>query len=332
MDEQRMTSGDRGLLRTRGEHEHGKVTFVELFFDLVFVFAVTQLSHSLLQYFTVLGIVQTTLLLMAVWWVWIYTTWVTNWLDPDKVPVRLMLFALMLAGLVLSTSIPEAFEGKALAFAGAYIFMQLGRSLFTLWALRGHSPSNYRNFQRINAWLAMSAIFWIAGAQAEGELRLGLWVVALGIEYVAPSLGFWTPGFGRSTTADWDVEGGHMAERCALFIIIALGEAIVVTGATTAALDLDTTRIVALALAFLRLKSRFDGGPADWGSFLLVDDMPNLVAVIVVFVVLALAGLFVAARFDHGGLHDGGVALFIASGLAVFLSLKHVFDNLDRQP
>jgi hypothetical protein len=88
--------------------------------------------------------------------------------------------------------------------------------------------------------------------------------------------------------------------------------------------------LAALALLFMRLKSRFDGGPAGWASFLLVDDVPNLVAVIVVFVVLALAGLFVAARFDHGGLHDGGVALFIASGLAVFLSLKRVFDNLDR--
>jgi hypothetical protein len=89
--------------------------------------------------------------------------------------------------------------------------------------------------------------------------------------------------------------------------------------------------LAAIALAFMRLKSRFDGAPADWGSFLLVDDMPNLVAVIVIFTVLALAGLFIAARFDHGGLHDAGVALFVASGLAVFLSLKHVFDNLDRQ-
>ncbi len=89
--------------------------------------------------------------------------------------------------------------------------------------------------------------------------------------------------------------------------------------------------LAAIALAFMRLKRRFDGGrAADWGSFLLVDDMANLVAVIVVFTLLALAGLFVAARFDHGGLHDAGVALFVASGLAVFLSLKHVFDNLDR--
>jgi hypothetical protein len=88
--------------------------------------------------------------------------------------------------------------------------------------------------------------------------------------------------------------------------------------------------LAAIVLAFMRLKSRFDGGPADWAGFLLVDDMPNLVAVIVVFIVLALAGLFVAARFEHGGLHDGGVALFVASGLAVFLSLKHVFDHFER--
>ncbi|MET0653265.1 MAG: low temperature requirement protein A, partial [Hyphomicrobiaceae bacterium] len=152
------------MLRSRDGHEHNKATFVELFFDLVFVFAVTQLSHTLLEHFTVAGIIETVLLLMAVWWVWIYTTWVTNWIDPDKTPVRLMLFALMLAGLVLSTSIPDAFGSKALAFAGAYVFMQLGRSLFMLWALHGHSPGNYRNFLRINTWLAFSALFWIGGA------------------------------------------------------------------------------------------------------------------------------------------------------------------------
>ena len=90
--------------------------------------------------------------------------------------------------------------------------------------------------------------------------------------------------------------------------------------------------LAALALAFMRLKNRFDGGAADWASFLLVDDLPNLVAVIAVFAVLGLTGLLVAAGAGHGGLHNGGVALFVASGLAVFLSLKHVFDNLDRQP
>ncbi len=88
--------------------------------------------------------------------------------------------------------------------------------------------------------------------------------------------------------------------------------------------------LAAIALAFMRVKNRFDGGTADWGSFLLVGDMANLLAVIVIFTILGLAGLFTAAGFDHGGLHDAGVALFAASGLAVFLSMKHVFDQADR--
>ena len=174
---------------------------------------------------------------MAVWWAWIDTSWVTNWLDPEKWPVRLMLLVLMLAGLVLSTSIPDAFGERGLYFAGAYAFIQVGRAVFTLWALRGHSPTNFRNFQRITVWFSLFSAFWIAGGIAEGELRLVLWTIAVVIETAAPSHGFYVPGLARSTPADWDVEGAHMAERCALFIIIALGELILVTGATFAELE-----------------------------------------------------------------------------------------------
>jgi len=239
------------LLRVRHGHEHSRVTFVELFFDLVFVFAITQLAHALLEHLTLLGLLQATLLFMAVWWVWIYTSWCTNWLDPERTPVRLLLFSLMLAGLVLSTSIPKAFESGGLVFAGAYVAMQLGRTFFMLWALKGHSPANYRNFQRIVCWLVLSALFWIAGGLAEGEWRLGLWLAALAIEYVSPSLYFWTPGLGRSTTADWDVEGAHMAERCGLFIIIALGESILVTGAKFGNLPWTATTVAAFLVAFV---------------------------------------------------------------------------------
>jgi hypothetical protein len=87
--------------------------------------------------------------------------------------------------------------------------------------------------------------------------------------------------------------------------------------------------LAAIALGFMRVKSRLDGAAAEGRSF-LVDDMANLVAVIVIFTILGLAGLFIAAGFDYGGLHDAGVALFAASGLAVFLSMKHVFDIRDR--
>src|ERR1700742_5354520 len=120
------------LFRARIANQHSRVTYAELFFDLVFAYAVTQISHTLLGRFTALGALQTTLLFLSVWWLWVYTAWVTNWLNPEKTPVRLLLFALMLGGLVLSTSIPKAFESRGLWFALAYSVMQIWRTIFLL--------------------------------------------------------------------------------------------------------------------------------------------------------------------------------------------------------
>jgi low temperature requirement protein LtrA len=241
----------RNLLRSRHEGGHARVTYVELFFDLVFVFAITQLSHTLLAHLDLVGALHTLLLFLAVWWVWIFTSWVTNWLDPDRTPVRLAVLVLMLLGLLLSTSIPEAFGDKGLLFAAAYVAMQVGRSLFVLWALGDSNPGNTRNFQRISIWLGFSAIFWIAGGLMEGEARLMVWIMALGLEYVAPSVGFRVPNLGRSKTGDWDVEGAHLAERCCLFVIIALGESILVTGATFAEAEINPLSVSAFLTAFV---------------------------------------------------------------------------------
>jgi len=238
-------------LRPRGGHDHARVTYVELFFDLVFVFAVTQLSHGLLAHLSLLGAIETGLLMMAVWWVWIYTSWITNWLDPERPAVRLMLFVLMAAGLVMSSSIPQAFGARGFAFAVPYVFMQVGRSLFMLWALKHHDAGNFRNFQRITAWLAAAGLFWIAGASLEGWPRLVLWAVAIGIEYVSPAVGMWVPGLGRSAPQDWKIDGAHLAERCALFVIIALGESLLVTGATFAEMPWQPPTVGAFLAAFL---------------------------------------------------------------------------------
>jgi low temperature requirement protein LtrA len=239
------------MFRVIVPNQHSRVTNAELFFDLVFVFAVTQLSHMLLGRFTPLGAVQVTLLFLAVWWVWVYTTWITNWLDPEQTPVRLLLFLLMLGGLVLSTSIPTAFEGRGLWFAGAYAAMQVGRTLFWLLATPSHRTLVRHNAIRILVWLCGSAVFWILGGIAEGDTRLWLWVVALLIEYVSPVARFWTPGLGFSSVEAWAVEGGHMAERCAGFIIIALGEAIVVGGATFAELTWTPQNVTAFLAALV---------------------------------------------------------------------------------
>ncbi len=243
-------ASDRGLLRARHGRGHHRVTFVELFFDLVFVFAVTQLSHSLIEHFSALGALQTTLLTLAVWWTWMYTTWVTNWLDPDRLPVRVALLTLMLPGLILSASIPHAFDTRGLAFAGAYVVIQCGRTIFFLWAVRSHQIMT-RNVQHILVWLSVAGLVWLAGAFVQDAQRLVLWSIALAIDLAAPWAGYWIPGFGRSMTTDWDVEGGHMAERCALFIIIALGESLLVTGATFAGLPWTTEVVLALVVSFV---------------------------------------------------------------------------------
>jgi low temperature requirement protein LtrA len=335
----------RGLLRERRGHEHGKVTFVELFFDLVFVFAVTQLSHSLLKDLSIAGAAKTVFLLMAVWWAWIYTAWVTNWLDPERTPVRLLLMVLMLVGLVLSTSIPTAFGARSLSFALAYVSLQVGRSLFALWAVRSHAR-NRRNFQRITSWLVLAAAFWIGGGVAGGGLQIALWIVALAIEYMSPALGFWTPGLGRSTTADWDVEGGHIAERCGLFIIIALGESILVTGATFGDMSWSAETIAAFAVDFVGSVAMwwiyFDTG-AERGSREIASsaDPGRLARLAYTYIhLLLVGGIIVAAVADeivlaHPSGHVEMAALaVILGGPAVYIVGNILFKRAtaDRIP
>ncbi|MDI2594397.1 low temperature requirement protein A [Pseudomonas sp. 681] len=314
----------RSLLRGRGSQDSGKVGMVELFFDLVFVFAVTQLSHSLLAHLSMTGAVQVALLMVAVWWVWIFTSWITNWLDPEKLPVRLGLFGLMIAGLLLSSSIPKAFTDHGLLFAGAFVFMQVGRTLFAIWAVRGEALNMTRNFQRILAWLVLSGVFWIAGASVEGEQRLALWAVALLIELISPSLYFWVPGLGRSTLTDWNVEGNHMAERCGLFVIIALGESLLVTGATFAELALSLQGVAAFLVAVLGSIAMwwvyFDSGAerahhrivhsADPGRQARIAYTYLHVLIVAGVIVSAVADELVLVHPDHAS--DAGIIAIIA--------------------
>src|SRR5918997_1575772 len=243
-----------GMLRTR-DGEEQRATPLELFFDLVYVFAITQLSHLLLDHLTIGGALETLFLLLAVWWAWVATTWVANWFDPDRLPVRLMLVGVMLASLVMSVAIPDAFGERGLMFALAYVAIQVGRTVFVVIALNkslGRSDPLSRNFQRILFWLLASGVLWIFGGLLEGEARYVLWALALAVEYISPVVGFYTPGLGRSTTETWrTVEGGHAAERCQLFVILALGESILVTGTTFGEIEASAIAVSAFVVAFL---------------------------------------------------------------------------------
>lgn len=335
-----MTFGARStLLRPRGGHENGRVTFVELFFDLVFVFAITQLSHSLLAHLTPLVAVETAILFAAMWIVWISTAWCTNWVDPQRIPVRLMLFVMMLAGLVLSVSIPGAFGDRGLGFGIAVGFMQAGRGAFMLWALRRHSPNNFRNFVRITAWYSVAAVAWVAGGFADPQIRHAVWALAVGIEYLGPAAGFWLPRIGRSMTADWDVEGGHMAERAGLFIIIALGESILVTGATFGTGDITAARVTAFLVAFTGTIAMwwiyFNIG-AERGMAMIshATDPGQLARLAYTYLHLPIgAGIIVCAVADElvlahpGGHTDFKTAAVVLGGPALYLAGNILFKR-----
>ena len=228
-----------------------RASTLELFYDLVFVFAITQVSHLLLNHLTWAGLGQSLLVLLVVWWSWNYTTWVTNELDPETIPVRLLMIALMLASLLMAVAIPQAFGDRALLFVGSYVFIQVGRHTFLTFAAAEPGTIERVRAGRILIWFVASGVFWLAGAFVEGPARVVFWLVALALDYGAPLVTFRIPGLPRVAPEAWSVGTEHFTERFGLFIILALGESIVITGATTSELVLDTPRVVAFGMAFL---------------------------------------------------------------------------------
>ncbi|WP_198417672.1 low temperature requirement protein A [Cryobacterium fucosi] len=247
----------RNLARPADHPRTDRVTYVELFFDLVFVFALTQLSRYLYENQSWVGALESATLVLALWWVWVHTTWVTNVLDPARLPVRAVVIGLSLVGLLLSVSIGESFGDRGLVFAIAYVALQLGRTVFMALALARHDRVLYLNFLRILVWLSVAGVCWIVGALLPLEFRLPLWIAGLLVEYVSASIGFRVPGLGRSGLDDWDLSGPHIAERSALFVIISLGESLLVTGFAFVDQDASVPGVLGLILAFT-------GGVAMW--------------------------------------------------------------------
>ena len=270
------------LLRPSEGSEAHRVTFVELFFDLVFVFAVTQISHSLIEHPDVVTLLQTLILIAAVWRVWVDTTWVTNWLNPENPRVRGMLFVLMLLGVLMSSAIPSAFGERAMLFAASLVTLQLGRSIFAAIAFRRSRPENARNFVRMAIWNVATGLLWITGALASEEARLWIWLAAIVIAMVGPRVRFHVPGLGRSDVETWNVSGEHFAERVSLFLIIVLGESILVTGRSFAESTLSPLDILSFLAAFtstvLMWLLFFNHGQEGGRDYISDAEKPGLIA------------------------------------------------------
>jgi low temperature requirement protein LtrA len=329
-----------GLLREPNV-AHAQVGYIELFFDLVYVFAVTQLSHLLLGNLTPLGALQTLVLFLAVWWAWMYTTWATNWVDPDHGANRLMLGAVMVASLVMSSTLPHAFDRGGLAFALAYVALQIGRTLYTSWAMGEWRRGGKRTLLRIFVWFAVSGVLWIAGGLArDGEARLAWWAGALTIESLGPIAFYRVPGLGRSTIGDWAISGGHMAERCALFIIIALGEGVVIIGATFGGLDPSPATIGAFVTSFVGSFAMwwvyFDIGAKRGAEHIEHHDNPGLVGrnAFTYWHIPIVAGIIVLAVGDELALTHplapvhGATILVAVIGTVLFIGGTMTFKRI----
>jgi low temperature requirement protein LtrA len=224
-----------------------RASYLELFFDLAFVLALTQLTGSLAHNLNLAGAFHTLLLLAALWWVWVITAWFTDWFDPDARPVQGIIGLKMFCGLLMAAAVPHAFGAYAVVFAAAYVAAHLGRGLVLLRALRGHPLQ--RRTARTAFWFIITAVLWIAGAVIP-PVQLLLWTVAVIVDYAIAWLGWPTPKLGRTTHDDLRAAGGHLSERLQQIFIISVGDLVLVAGLSYSEAGLGWVQTAAFALSF----------------------------------------------------------------------------------
>ncbi|GIG86969.1 low temperature requirement protein A [Plantactinospora endophytica] len=247
-----MTDANNGLLR-RAENSQ-RATFLELFFDLVFVFALTRISDRLIDVFETgrrlpfYETYQTLLLFLAIWLIWTITALVTSRLDPDRPVVQFVVVATMLGALVMAVAVPHGLHQRATVFAGAYVTLQLGRSLLLLRPNRQDRTATIRSI----VWFGLTAVLWLIGAFVpQVSLRVVLWTTAIVTDCVGVMLGWPTPKLGRTPISETAIAGEHLAERYQQFLLIALGESILVIGLTFSGANFVADHTSAFLLSFL---------------------------------------------------------------------------------
>jgi low temperature requirement protein LtrA len=209
-----------------------EVTPLELFFDLVFVFAVSQLSSHLLTHLSWRGAAETLVMLLAIFAVWFTTSWSATIIRADQSRTRWLVLAVMLLGLFMNASVTRAFTTSGWAFVFPLVLIQLGR---TVWTLVNSTDAVLReHYFRTLLWVIATTPLWVAGAAMSPEARVLWWALAAGIDQIGRWLAHPIPGRRlRSENVEFDAD--HMLERCRLLLLIALGETVFTTGTAIAA-------------------------------------------------------------------------------------------------
>jgi low temperature requirement protein LtrA len=219
-----------------------RVTTLELFFDLVFVFTLTQLTTVLFDAPNWRGLLEVVLMLVVIWWMYGGYAWLTNAVRADTLSRRLLLFAAMGAYFVLALSVPRAFDGAGLAFGIAYLLIVLiHAALFT----RSTAASVVTAILSLAPYNIAAAVVVVAGGAAGGTLQYVLWGAAAAFEWVTPLI---------RGTSGFLVGPAHFVERHGLVVIVAIGESVVAVGFGAAHLPVDAS-LVAVALVGLALSA-----------------------------------------------------------------------------
>ncbi|MEU8012094.1 low temperature requirement protein A [Micromonospora parva] len=318
-----------GRLLLRRENS-GRTSFLELFFDLAFIFALTRLSRTLLGDHSLNGAFQVLLMLAALWWVWFVTAWSADWFDPRAPLIVALLLWVMFGGLLMAAAVPTAFDGHAMLFAAVYVAIHLGRAAILIPALRGH-PLLVRSL-RVAIWFSISGALWVVGA-AVAPAREVLWALALVLEYSLARLRWPFPGLGRSTWAELQVNGRHLSERYQQIFIIALGELILIASITysdsgldrdsTAAFALGFVTAVALARLYLvpagaRLGARIEAEGPPGSKVTLLAGYLHLVMIAGVLITSVAMDMTI----DDPGAHGTGQLTLVVVGPALFLTAR----------
>jgi low temperature requirement protein LtrA len=327
-------SDQGGPLRARGGDEE-RVTPLELFFDLVFVFALTQVAGFLVDHLTWLGMLQAAALLTVLWSSWAVYSWLTNAVPAEEViPARLVIFCATAAMFVASLAVPDAFGEYGVLFGLAYfVVFLLQVVLFAL--ATGGEPEQRRAILRLApGFLGAPALLILAGF-LDGLAQGALWAVALAIAYgVAYVRG----------VAGFRVHAGHFAERHALMVIIALGESIVAVGVGASGVGLGTSVLVAAVLgialaaalwwayfdlAMLTAERRLSAAQGEERARLARDSYTYLHLPMVAGIIFAALGL--KQTLAHVGDPLGTIpAVALCGGVALYLLGHNAFRLRDE--
>jgi low temperature requirement protein LtrA len=299
------------LERELEQDDEHQVTPLELFFDLVFVFALTQVTNLLADDPTWGGVLRGTLVLAALWWAWAAYAWLTSALDVDEGGVRLAMLASMAAMFGVALAVPGAFGDDAVLFAVAYLFVRVLHLVLSVIVARD-DPDRLGAIVRFAPTAIFGASLLVLAGFLDGDARIAVWVVALAIDYLGPVV----VGVGSG----WRVAPEHFAERHGLIVLIALGESIIAIG-LGAGFELDTGVLVAAALGIVVVSALW------WLYF-------DVAAMIVRRQLMQARGLALhrLALHSYSYLHLPMIAGVVLFALGLKTTVGHVGEELDTVP